>query len=107
MQNLTLSNTVTVWRLQDAKAQFSELVNSAMRGVPQHVTRSGKRAVVILSEQDFEFLQYNAAHPVNKTTSFVDHLMKIPKSGISAVAELNAEVEPPRLSVQVREVDFS
>jgi antitoxin Phd len=37
------------WRLQDAKAQFSALVDNAMRGVPQHVMRSGKRAVVVLS----------------------------------------------------------
>ena len=57
MQNTTQQNTAVPWRLQDAKAQFSALVDKAMRGVPQHVTRSGKRAVVVLSEQDFEALQ--------------------------------------------------
>ena len=39
------------WPLQDAKAQFSEVVNNALRGVPQHVSKHGKRAVVVLSEQ--------------------------------------------------------
>ena len=45
------------WRLQDAKAQFSALVDNVMRGVPQHVTRRCKQAVVVLSEQDFAALR--------------------------------------------------
>lgn len=63
------------WRLQDAKSQFSELVNAALRGVPQHVTRRGKRAVVVLSEQDFATLQRNARA---QAPSFVGHLLAIP-----------------------------
>lgn len=106
MQNLPLSPRPTAWRLQDAKAQFSELVNSAMRGVPQHVTRSGKRAVVILSEQDFESLQHSAARSAHKNSSFVDHLLGIPKSAAQAEAEPSHQAEPARLGVQARDVDF-
>ena len=40
------------WRLQDAKAQFSQLVDHALRGEHQHITRRGKKAVVVLSETD-------------------------------------------------------
>ena len=92
------------WRLQDAKAQFSALVDKAMLGLPQHVTRSGKRAVVVLSEQDFEALQRSAAAGASAPLSFVDHLMAIPKVDVEAVEELEDE---HRLDMQPREVNFS
>ena len=101
MQNFAQSSGAASWRLQDAKAQFSALVDSAMRGVPQHVTRSGKRAVVVLSEQDFEALQRNAAGRLTAPASFVEHLLAIPKV---AVGDLPAD---PRFDVQPRDIDFS
>jgi antitoxin Phd len=101
MQNAVQSNHPTPWRLQDAKAQFSALVDNAMRGVPQHVTRSGKRAVVVLSELDFEALQRSAAGRAQAPLSFVDHLLAIPKTAPSDVPDA------PRLSAEPREVDFS
>ena len=97
----TASN-LTAWRLQDAKAQFSALVDGALRGVPQHVTRRGKQAVVVLSEQDFEALQRsaaNAAGNIAKPVSLIDHLLAIPKAAQSIEAE--------RLDVQPRTIDFS
>ena len=33
------------WKLQDAKNQFSAVVDAAIAGEPQHVTRRGKPAV--------------------------------------------------------------
>lgn len=101
MQNATPSNNAAPWRLQDAKAQFSALVDNAMRGVPQHVTRSGKRAVVVLSEQDFEALQRSAAGRPQVPLRFIDHLLAIPKAAVSDLPD------EPRLEVQPREVDFS
>ena len=92
---------IPAWRLQDAKVQFSALVDKAMLGIPQHVTRSGKRAVVVLCEQDFEALQRSAAAGAVASLSFVDHLMAIPKTDIDA---LEGE---QRLDVQTREVNFS
>jgi prevent-host-death family protein len=44
-----------VWKLQDAKARFSELVRKARAGSPQKVTVHGKDAVVILDLERFEF----------------------------------------------------
>ena len=64
------------WRLQDAKTQFSKLVDAALRGEPQHITRSGKPAVVVLSEEAFEFLQRSARAAA---PGFVAHLLAIPK----------------------------
>lgn len=101
MQNSTQQTSPAPWRLQDAKAQFSALVDNAMRGVPQHVTRSGKRAVVVLSELDFEALQRSAAGRAQTPLSFIDHLMAIPKATVSDLPDA------PRLSVEPREVDFS
>ena len=48
------------WRLQDAKTQLSQVVEAALHGEPQHITRNGKKAVVVLSEQAFESLQRSA-----------------------------------------------
>ena len=44
-----------IWKLQDAKAQFSELVRRARAGEPQQVTVHGKPAVVVLDPERFEF----------------------------------------------------
>lgn len=101
MQNIAHYSGAQPWRLQDAKAQFSALVDSAMRGVPQHVTRSGKRAVVVLSEQDFEALQRGAASRLAAPMSFVEHLLAIPKV---ATDELPND---QRFDVQPRNIDFS
>jgi prevent-host-death family protein len=43
-----------IWKLQDAKARFSELVRRARTGEPQHVTLHGKEAVVIVDAARFE-----------------------------------------------------
>ena len=92
---------VPAWRLQDAKAQFSAVVDNAMRGVPQHVTRSGKRAVVVLSEEDFEALQRSAASRAHAPVSLIEHLLAMPK------APPGKQTDSPRLDIQPRDVDFS
>jgi prevent-host-death family protein len=91
------------WRLQDAKSQFSELVNLALRGVPQHVTRRGKRAVVVLSEQDFATLQRNARA---QAPSFVGHLLAIPKHNELQVRAEHADAALPSSTLALRDVDF-
>jgi prevent-host-death family protein len=45
------------WRLQDAKARFSELVRLAHSNGPQHVTLHGRDAVVVIDAADFQRLQ--------------------------------------------------
>jgi antitoxin Phd len=42
-----------VWKLQDAKARFSEVVREAQQHGPQRVTLRGKDAVVVLSAEDY------------------------------------------------------
>ena len=45
------------WRLQDAKARFSELVRLAHSAGPQHVTLHGRDAVVVVDAAEFQRLQ--------------------------------------------------
>ena len=44
------------WRLQDAKARFSELVRLAHSDGPQHVTLHGRDAVVVVDADEFKRL---------------------------------------------------
>lgn len=39
----------SAWKLEDAKAQFSEVVRRARAEGPQHVTVRGKEAVVVIA----------------------------------------------------------
>lgn len=64
------------WRLQDAKAQFSMVVEAALQGEPQHVTRRGKEAVVVMSEASYRALQQSSR---NAAPGFVAHLLAVPK----------------------------
>ena len=82
------------WQLQEAKTRFSQVVEAALRGEPQHITRRGKQAVVVLSEQAFESLQRSehAAAP-----GFIAHLLAMPRD--EAFAE--------RIYLTLREADFS
>ncbi len=45
---------IDTWKLQDAKARFSELVRRARAGKPQRVTVHGKDAVVVVDAERYE-----------------------------------------------------
>ena len=51
------------WRLEEAKARFSELVRRARASGPQHVTVRGQEAVVVLSAEDYARLAPAATAP--------------------------------------------
>jgi prevent-host-death family protein len=83
------------WSLQDAKARFSAVVDAALSGEPQIVTRHGRRAVVVMSATAYDTLQQNAKAAA---PGFVEHLLSIPKG--------KGPVDTKRGSVTLREVDF-
>lgn len=66
------------WSLQDAKNRFSAVVNAALAGEPQAVTRRGVPAVVVLAVDDYERLCQ--AEKAGAST-FIEHLLDIPKDG--------------------------
>lgn len=61
--------------LQDAKNRFSAVVDAALAGRPQEVSRRGKPAVVVVSAEDYKRLVERAG---GNRGSFVDHLMAFP-----------------------------
>lgn len=63
------------WSVQDAKNQFSAVVEAA-RHTPQTVTKHGKPAVVIIDADDYERLRKLEKA---KAPSFKDMLLAIPK----------------------------
>jgi prevent-host-death family protein len=73
-------NKMYSWKLQDAKARFSEVVERALHDGPQIATRHGENAVVIVAYRDFV-----GAEP---TQEFKDFLMSIPRLGL--------EIKPSR-----------
>lgn len=82
------------WPLQDAKNQFSRLVQKAQREGPQTVTLRGARAVVVLSAADYDALR--AGRP-----SLVDDLLTGP-----AWDDDLAEVVTMRANTPSRDVAF-
>jgi prevent-host-death family protein len=52
-----------VWKLQDAKAHFSQVVREAQQHGPQRVTVHGRDAVVILSAEEYDRLAPPASQP--------------------------------------------
>ncbi len=47
---------MVVWQLQEAKNKFSEVVESAISGEPQIITRRGEEVVVVLAIENYRRL---------------------------------------------------
>lgn len=81
------------WRLQDAKARFSELVRLVRSEGPQHVTVHGRDEVVVIAAEEF-------------------NRMKGERTGELLIAALQSspsrdvEIEPRRDPMPVRDVRF-
>lgn len=71
------------WKLEDAKARFSEVVRRARSEGPQRVTVRGKDSVVIISVEELERL--TKAEPKKPLVDFMESL---------ALKELVLEREP-------------
>ncbi|MCT4556448.1 MAG: type II toxin-antitoxin system prevent-host-death family antitoxin [Pelagimonas sp.] len=80
-----------VWTLQEAKHKFSTVVDAALTGTPQGVSRRGKTAIVVLSDADYQRLVEQA---VESREQFADHLLTFPVPEIE-----HAQATP-------RDVDF-
>jgi prevent-host-death family protein len=53
MRRCCTDGTMKTYPLNEARAEFSKLVERALAGEPQRVTRYGKEAVVIVSEAEW------------------------------------------------------
>lgn len=79
------------WRLQDAKARFSELVRTAHGNGPQHVTLHGRDAVVVVDADEF-----NRLKGARTGELLIEALQASPHRQI--------EIETPRTAMPVRAV---
>lgn len=79
------------WRLQDAKARFSELVRLAHSDGPQHVTLHGRDAVVVIDADEFHRLKGERTGQL-----LIDALQASPHRDI--------EIAPRRSVMPVRDV---
>ncbi|MBD3787425.1 MAG: type II toxin-antitoxin system Phd/YefM family antitoxin [Sphingomonadales bacterium] len=64
-----------MWTVQDAKNKFSAVVEAALAGQPQEVSRRGKPAVVVVSVEEYHRLLAGA---VQARESFAEHLLAFP-----------------------------
>lgn len=71
------------WKLEDAKARFSELVRRANSEGPQTVTVRGREAVVVLSADQYEKLRPAAA----KRPSLLELLRSVDLEGLDLTRE--------------------
>jgi prevent-host-death family protein len=62
----------TTWNFQDARSQFSRVVENALKNGPQYVTRRGKKTVVIVSARDYDTL-------TSQRPNFKEFLLGCPK----------------------------
>ena len=65
----------STWSLQDAKNQFSAVVDAASHGKPQVVTKHGKPTVVVVAAAEYARLRHFERL---EAPSFVDHLLAMP-----------------------------
>ncbi len=79
------------WRLQDAKARFSELVRLARSEGPQHVTLHGRDAVVVVDAGEFQHLSARRTGQL-----LIDALQALPHRDV--------EIAPRRSVMPVRDV---
>lgn len=80
-----------MWNLQDAKNRFSAVVDAALAGQPQQVTRRGKPAVVVLAADEYARM-LDAAR--ERRGSFAEHLLGFPGTDL------------PRAEAAPRDVQF-
>lgn len=83
-----------MWTVQDAKNRFSAVVEAALKGAPQEVSRRGKPAVVVVAAEEYHRLLAAAG---GKRDSFAAQLLAFPG--------LEPE-DAPRLQVQPRDIQF-
>jgi len=78
---------VTRWKLEDAKNQFSRVVQAALDEGPQLVTRRGEETVVVLSYRQFRKL-------AERKLGLLEFMRRSPMA--DALAEGDLDLERPR-----------
>jgi prevent-host-death family protein len=75
------------WKIKDARANFSELVDRALSDGPQVVTRNGKKAVVVISAAEWErrnrrrgdLVEFFASSPLREEELTIERVTDYPR----------------------------
>lgn len=91
------------WQLQTAKAQLSELIEAALQGHPQRITRRGKDAVMVLSERAYVALRSSAK---KDAPDFAAHLLAMPRPKVRTARQPRRSGEgAPRTRLALRDIE--
>jgi prevent-host-death family protein len=77
------------WQIQTAKARFSEVFRLARSVGPQYISRQGKEAVVMISNEQYEELAGRSHQP----KSLVQFLRESPLGGVDLDLERTRDEE--------------
>lgn len=75
MDDVTRNPLQDTWTAQDARAHFSDVLDAALDGRPQRVTRRGREAVMVVSETEWA-----RRSEARQDLGFGDHLARFPLS---------------------------
>jgi prevent-host-death family protein len=75
------------WKVAEAKARFSELIDKALHEGAQEITRHGKRAVVVISAEEWD-------RGTKRQGSLVEFLNRSPLKGSGLRIERTRELPP-------------
>ena len=89
----------TQWPLQDAKNKFSQVVDSALQGAPQVVTRRGVPVVVVVAAEQYDLL----TKKLQTDNNFARFLMSMPTEAQDANEPGTGRKQ---LDLELREVEF-
>jgi antitoxin Phd len=84
-----------MWTLQDAKNRFSAVVDAALAGTPQQVSRRGKPAVVVVSAAAYAELLAQARQARGP---FLDHLIAFPCEPVGRAEGKVSQIKPRDVS---------
>ena len=79
------------WTVAEAKAKLSEVIERALDGAPQTITRNGKTAVVVVAAAEWQ-------RRTERKGSLADFLAAAPLG--------NADVAPHRIKGKLRDADL-
>lgn len=80
------------WQLQEAKNRLSTVVNEALDGKPQVITRHGEEVVVVLSVAEYRKL-------VTPTESLAEFFANSPLADLDI--DLQRDTSPPRKPLEL------
>ena len=87
------------WRLEEAKAKFSQVVEQAKAGTPQLITRRGKEEVVVVSVE-----KWRAA--MGEGPKAIELFRNFPKMTEEEHAEFERNLDRSEMMLQDRELDL-